>query len=89
MFFDAQDKPAYLHQLLSNLLDAKTDSNLDQNLIKFIILQSLNYYDSQKNSKEGINILENFFTQKKHRIFYYPMLCDLFADLGPNIACYK
>ena len=63
-FFDAQDKPAYLHQLLSNLLDAKIDSNLDQNLIKFIILQSLNYYDSQKHSKEGINSLENFFTDK-------------------------
>ena len=62
MFFDAQDKPAYLHQLLSNLLDAKIDSNLDQNLIKFIIFQSLNYYDSQKHSKEGISILENFFT---------------------------
>jgi len=63
-FYDEQDKPAYLHQLLANLLDAKIDSNLDQNLIKFIIFQSLNYYDSQKQSKEGIKILENFFTDK-------------------------
>ena len=63
-FFEEQDKPAYLHQLLSNLLDAKIDSNLDQNIIKFIIFQSLNYYDSQKNSKEGIKSLENFFTDK-------------------------
>ena len=63
-FYDEQDKPAYLHQLLANLLDAKIYSNLDQNLIKFIIFQSLNYYDSQKQSKDGIKILENFFTDK-------------------------
>ena len=61
-FFDSQEKPSFLRQLLINILDAKTDSGLDQNTIKFIIFQSLNFYDSQKHSKEGINILENFFT---------------------------
>ena len=60
-FFDSQEKPAFLRQLLTNLLDAKTTVGLDQNTIKFIILQCFNFYDSEKHSKEGINILENFF----------------------------
>ena len=55
-FFATEDKNGFLYQLLSNI----SNSNADLNLLKFIIIQSLNYYQSQKTN---LNILEKFFTQ--------------------------
>ena len=55
-FFATEDKPAFLYQLLSNI----SNSNTDLNLLKFIIVQSFNYYQSQK---KNLNILEKFFTE--------------------------
>ena len=57
-FFNTQDKPSFLYQLISNL----SNSNIDLNLIKFIIIQSSNYYESQKENQNYLNILEKFFT---------------------------
>ena len=59
-FFNAQDKPTFLYQIISDLSNSIKNSNIDLNLIKFIIVQCFNFYDSQK---ENINlsILENFF----------------------------
>ena len=59
-FFNTQDKPAFLYQLISNL----SNSNIDLNLIKFIIIQSTYYYESQKQNPNYLNILEKFFTDQ-------------------------
>ena len=58
-FFNAQDKPTFLSQLLLNI----SDSNNDLNIIKFILVQTSNYYESQKNNDDNANSLEKFFTE--------------------------
>jgi hypothetical protein len=58
-FFNAQDKPTFLSQLLLNLFN----SNNDPNIIKFILFQTSNYYESQKNNNDNANSLEKFFTE--------------------------
>lgn len=58
-FFTAQDKIAFLYEIISNLSNSIQNSNLDTNIVKFIIVQSFNYYEAQK---DNINILEKFFT---------------------------
>ena len=58
-FFNTQDKPSFLNQLISNI----SSSNIDINLSKFILAQCLNYYDSQKQNPNNIKIFEEFFTE--------------------------
>ena len=62
-FFNSQDKPTFLHQLISNIFNSMNNSNIDLNLIKFIIVQCLNYYESQKENTDNVKIFENFFTE--------------------------
>ena len=60
-FFNTQDKPAFLYQLISDLSNSIKNSNIDLNLIKFIIVQCFNYYDSQKENNINLTNLEKFF----------------------------
>ena len=59
-FFSSQDKLAFLYDIISNLSNSIKSSNLDINLVKFVIVQSFNYYESQK---ENIELLQKFFTE--------------------------
>ena len=58
-FFNAQDKPSFLFQLLLNI----HNSNNDLNIIKFILAQTSNYYESQKENQDSLIIFEKFFTE--------------------------
>ena len=59
-FFSTQDKLAFLYDIISNLSNSIKSSNLDINLVKFVIVQSFNYYESQK---DNIELLQKFFTE--------------------------
>ena len=59
-FFSTQDKLAFLYDIISNLSNTVKSSNLDINLVKFVIVQSFNYYESQK---DNIELLQKFFTE--------------------------
>ena len=59
-FFNSEDKPGFLFQLISNL----NNTQFDPNLIKFILVQSNNFYDSQKESNDNLKVFENFFNQQ-------------------------
>ena len=59
-FFSTQDKLALLYDIISNLSNSIKNSNLDLNLVKFVIVQSFNYYESQK---DNIELLQKFFTE--------------------------
>ena len=59
-FFSTQDKLAFLYDIISNLSNSIKSSNLDINLVKFVIVQSFNYNESQK---DNIELLQKFFTE--------------------------
>ncbi len=59
-FFNSQDKPTFLYQLLSSSnFNSQNSGDYDINLIKFIIVQCLNYFKSEKDNEEN---LKKFFT---------------------------
>ena len=59
-FFNSQDKPTFLYQLLSSSnFNSQNSGDYDLNLIKFIIVQCLNYFKSEKDNEEN---LKKFFT---------------------------
>ena len=59
-FFNSQEKPKFLNQLISSSnFSAQNIEKYDLNLIKFIIVQCLNYYKSEKENVENLN---QFFT---------------------------
>lgn len=58
-FFNIQNKSDFLSKLISSI----TSSNIDNNLSKFILVQCLNYYDSQKGNPEKVIIFEEFFSE--------------------------
>ena len=60
-FFNSQEKTAFLYDLISSTnFKGMNIGNSDINLIKFIIVQCLNYYKSEENNIES---LEKFFTE--------------------------
>lgn len=59
-FFNSQDKPTFLYQLLSSSnFNSQNSGDYDLNLIKFIIVQCLNYFKSEKDNEGN---LKKFFT---------------------------
>ena len=59
-FFNSQEKPKFLYQLISDgNFKSENKTNYDLNLIKFIIVQCLNYFKSGKEKEEN---LDQFFT---------------------------
>lgn len=59
-FFNSQEKPAFLYDLISNSnFNNMNIGNKEINLIKFIIIQCLNYYKSEEENSEA---LKKFFT---------------------------
>lgn len=59
-FFNSQEKPTFLYQLISSSnFNSQNNANYDLNLIKFIIVQCLNYFKSEKDNEEN---LKKFFT---------------------------
>ena len=61
-FFNSQDKQAFLYELISNFINSIRNSKVDLNIVKFIIVQCLNYYESQKENQDKLIALEKFFT---------------------------
>ena len=59
-FFNSQEKTAVLYDLISNKnFNNMNIGNPEINLIKFIIVQCINYYKSEEDNKEA---LKKFFT---------------------------
>ena len=59
-FFNSQEKTGFLYELISsNSFNVENIGNLDINLIKFIIVQCLNYYKSEEENNEN---LKKFFS---------------------------
>ena len=59
-FFNSQEKTAVLYDLISNKnFNNMNIGNPEINLIKFIIVQCINYYKSEEDNKE---VLKKFFT---------------------------
>lgn len=84
-FFNSQDKPAFLYEIISNLPNSIKNSTAELNIVKFIIVQCLNFYESQRENQDKLNILEKFFTNT----IITKLINTMFIFKSENIIVYN